>query len=158
MYFVCLCWLWYKNNLIFPRDPEHLTFQTLHLLNFSRYLLSYNQQSWRFHCILQEINFWIAFLTNVSISQQLEDRSLSINVTKCVVQKYIYELSAEPRLLDVAGLMLEYQYAVSRRRRVVVNLSRRQTLIKIFTKYLPGANSNIQHTTPTWPHQQHWGD
>ena len=76
------------------------------------------------------------------------------------MQKYIYELAAEPRLLDVAGLMLEYQYAVSRRRRrrAVVNLSRRQTLIKIFTKYLPGANSNIQHTTPTWPHQQHWGD
>lgn len=61
------------------------------------------------------------------------------------MQKYIYELAAEPRLLDVAGLMLEYQYAVSRRRRrrAVVNLSRRQTLIKIFTKYLPGANINI---------------
>ena len=58
------------------------------------------------------------------------------------MQKYIDELSAEPRLLDVAGLMLEYQYAVSRRR-AVVNLSRRQTLIKIFTKYLPGANINI---------------
>ena len=61
------------------------------------------------------------------------------------MQKYIYELAAEPRLLDVPGLMLEYQYAVSRRRRrAVVNLSRRQTLIKIFTKYLPGANINIQ--------------
>ena len=59
------------------------------------------------------------------------------------MQKYIYELAAEPRLLDVPGLMLEYQYAVSRRR-AVVNLSRRQTLIKIFTKYLPGANINIQ--------------
>ena len=66
------------------------------------------------------------------------------------MQKYIYELSAEPRLLDVAGLMLEYQYAVSRRR-AVVNLSRRQTLIKIFTKYLLGANSNIQHTTQHGP-------
>ena len=60
------------------------------------------------------------------------------------MQKYIYELDAEPRLLDVPGLMLEYQYAVSRRRRrAVVNLSRRQTLIKIFTKYLPRANINI---------------
>ena len=60
------------------------------------------------------------------------------------MQKYIYELAAEPRLLDVPGLMLEYQYAVSRRRRrAVVNLSRRQTLIKIFTKYLPTANRNI---------------
>ena len=68
------------------------------------------------------------------------------------MQKCIYELAAEPRLLDVAGLMLEYQYAVSRRRRrAVVNLSRRQTLIKIFTKYLLGANSNIQHTTQHGP-------
>ena len=39
----------------------------------------------------------------------------------------------------------KYQYLC------VVNLSRRQTLIKIFTKYLLGANSNIQHTTQHGP-------
>ena len=72
------------------------------------------------------------------------------------MQKYIYELAAEPRLLDVAGLMLEYQYAVSRRRRrAVVNLSRRQTLIKIFTKYLPEANINIFAIFPNNTTQLH---